>query len=1461
MVVTDGKGEIVFKKYLRHGARISETLGKFFKELIGAIGDVKAAVCVTGSIGMGVAEKCGFSFVQEVVAATKAIRRHYPQVSTMIDIGGEDAKVVFFDSAAATDLRMNGNCAGGTGAFIDQMAVILGVPVDELGGLALKAERIYPVASRCGVFCKTDIQNLIAKNVSKEDIAASIFHAVTIQTVVTLAHGRAITAPVLFCGGPLTFIPALKKSFCDYLQLGPDDVVTTEDGSLITGYGAALTAAENVAEATAAAPLTGQKHGPYMLLSEVLATLTDKLGKGSGKSAADLRRAGTAILPPTFGSEDEYALWKERISAKNIRRADLKPGEQDVFLGIDSGSTTTKIVVLDKEGRMLFSWYVPNGGNPVNAVKEGLTSLIRECEKVGAVLNVAGSCSTGYGEDLIKAAFHLDSGIVETMAHYRAAYSLDKDVSFILDIGGQDMKAIFVNNGVIERIEINEACSSGCGSFIETFAASLGFKASEFAAAACRSTAPCDLGTRCTVFMNSKVKQVLREGATLEDIAAGLSYSVIKNCLYKVLKLNNTSVLGKHIVVQGGTMRNDAVVRALENLTGCQVSRCDVPELMGAIGCALYAKERFETRAIVHSDKVRIPSMVGKAEYQTATLNCRGCENNCLVVRYKFGNGQTYYSGNRCERVFSNNGEDYIKGENIYTKKLQLLFDRAATPAVATETAPVAGTSDAAAETAAKDVKVAAAEVKPAKIAGRLRIGIPRCLNMYEEFPFWHRLFTESGMDVVLSEPSSYRKYEKVAGMVMSDNICFPAKIVHSHIRYLQQQGVDRIFMPFVLYEKAGKEQNSYNCPIVAGYSEVVKSVQSNEIPIDCPAITFKDKKLMTKQILSLLEGYGVSRSKAKAALEAALAEMQKYEADIAAADREILEDSRQKSRLTILLIGRPYHSDPLIQHKVSEIIAGMGVNVISDDIVRDVDVPLNDVHFVSQWAYTNRILKAAKWGAMQDDDIQLVQMTSFGCGPDAFLTDAVRDLIMNYGKTLTLLKLDDIDNAGSMKLRIRSLVESLKLSRDRERSVHEFKTVPIFDVKDKNRKILAPYFTPFISPLIPSVMKIAGYDVENLPISDAESCDLGLKYANNEVCYPATLVVGDIVKALKSGKYDLEKTAVAITQTGGQCRASNYISLIKKALVDAGYGEVPVISVSFTSGIVNNQPGFKLDWKKVMTPAFYAVLFSDIVAKFYYPAAARERTKGAANRLKDKYLNAAADIFSKNEDVSKKILGLIRTAAREFGSICTNKETAKVGVVGEIYLKFNPFAHKDVTGWLMDKGVEIVPPVLTDFFIQYFVNHKVKKESGVEAGKIPDFVFKGMYKFLMGKIQKVNEAARGFRYFTPFRDVFEAADYASELISLNNRFGEGWLLPGEIASYYRHGVKNVISLQPFGCIANHIIEKGIENKIKKMYPGINLLSLDFDSGVSDVNVTNRMLLFFDNIRQPQAETISEPSK
>lgn len=1385
VVVLDEQGSVCFSRYKRHHARAREVVADMLGELLQEQGDVEACACITGSVGMGMSERHSIPFIQEVVAATKAIQQDYPQVASMIDIGGEDAKIVFFEHGEAADLRMNGNCAGGTGAFIDQMAVILGTDVDELNRLALKAGRIYPIASRCGVFCKTDIQNLVARNVSREDIAASIFHAVAVQTVMTLAHGWDIKAPVLFCGGPLTFIPALCKAFAEYLHLREDEMVLPANGTLLPATGAALS--------------RGEENETFKL-SALIARLSEA-------SAAADHPCG---LKPVFSSAGDYAVWEKRISSHRIGRASLREGVQDVFLGIDSGSTTTKIVVIDSDGNLLFTYYKPNGGHAIETVANGLALLKDRCREQGAVLNIKGSCSTGYGEDLIKAAFQLDAGIVETIAHYVAAHYLDRDVSFILDIGGQDMKAIFVDNGIINRIEINEACSSGCGSFIETFANTLGYTARDFASAACRSARPCDLGSRCTVFMNSKVKQVLREGATVDDIAAGLAYSVVKNCLYRVLKLKDVSELGRHIVVQGGTMRNDAVVRALELLTGAEVIRCDIPELMGAFGCALYAR-RYGKR------EVSLDDILSQADYSTHELHCRGCNNQCQVFRYRFANGKDYYSGNRCEKVFTNGAKEE-PGANAYHFKNDLLFGRAARQVEH----PV------------------------------LTLGISRSLNMYENFPFWHTLFTACGIQVCLSDDSDFKAYERSARMVMSDNICFPAKLVHAHVQNLMDRGVDRIFLPFVIFERKGNEQNSYNCPVVTGYSEVIKSVQGTGIPIDSPAISFKDPKLLYRQCLNYLKGLGVGEAVVKEAFARAMDEQEAFGHSLAEHDRHLLEESRRKGRRTVLLAGRPYHTDMLIQHKISDILAEMGIDVITDDIVRDQATQVEgDVHFLPQWSYPNRILKAAQWCAAQGSDVQFVEMTSFGCGPDAFLVDEVRDILIRSGKPFTLLKLDDINNVGSMKLRVRSLIESMKLSGERQvpprkrEEGGEAASVSYHDLRTK--KILVPYFTPFISPLIPAFMRLAGYDVDNLPLSNMDSCEWGLKYANNEVCYPATLIVGDVVKAFKSGKYDPAQTIVAMTQTGGQCRASNYISLIKKALEEAGYPSVPVISLTFGSSLDSRQPSFRVNWLKMLPVALRAVLYSDCISKFYYAAVVREKEAGQAARLRDRYLQEGEELILKYQ--TKDLLGRLSEAARQFNDICRDLDCPKVGVVGEIFLKFNPFAQKNVIEWLTEQGIEVVPSVLADFFMQNFVNRKVRVESCIQQQFLPDFVYKLAYKMVGRQIEKFNKVGSEFRYFNPFKDIFEEADEAKKVISLNAQFGEGWLLPAEILSYARQGIYNVVSLQPFGCIANHIVSKGIEKRIKSVIPELNMLSLDFDSGVSDVNITNRLLLFIDHLK------------
>ena len=1461
IVVIDDNNHIIYSKYERHNARVNELVTRYFNEIHELVSDDKTCICVTGSVGMATAEQLKAEFVQEVVAASIYARNAHPEAKALIDIGGEDAKVIFFRGSTQVsgdkknggmELRMNGNCAGGTGAFIDQMSVLMGVDNQKMSELAMKAQHIYPMAARCGVFAKTDIQNLMARNLPEEDIAASIFHSIAVQTVVTLSHGMDFHAPILLCGGPLTFLPALRKAFCDYMKLEPKDFIVSENSNLIPAMGCAYRAKNSHTNPITHTDLTN------------LTDLRNRLNK-------EICSEWHSSLQPLFKNEQEHKGWLKSKAKFATETKPLTKGKQRIVIGIDSGSTTTKIVAVRlndgdtpsvRDLDIVFTNYRLNLGNPIKAVTDGLNALKQEAANRGAELEIVGSCSTGYGEELIKAAFNLDSGIIETMAHERAAASLMPDVSFILDIGGQDMKAIFVEKGAVVRMELNEACSSGCGTFIQTFANNMGYNVSDFAKLACQSKAPCDLGTRCTVFMNSKVKQVLREGASVADISAGISYSVIKNCLYKVLKLHGNENLGGKIVVQGGTMRNDAVVRAFELLTHTEVARSNMPELMGAYGCALHAAKNIShtdrTDCTDFRDKVSeetnnsvcqtknyrsIDDLLNLAHYETKQLQCKGCENHCYVSRYTFVGGNKFYSGNKCERVFNNKGKNEVKGENIYEYKYRLLFDREAISA-----------HDA--------------------LKQNTRIGIPRILNMYEEYPFWNALMRAAGFDVILSSESTFKKYEGALNTVMSDNICFPAKLAHSHLKELNENPeVNRILMPYVVYEHNDDPDNtlnSFNCPVVSGYSDVIKSVIDLKKPIDSPVINFANDKALEKQIVEYLKGLGVGKKTAKAALQAAMKAQMEYQKKIKEKALEILADSQ---KLTILLAGRPYHTDPLVQHKLSEMIVNLGVNVISDDIARNIpdmegegdksdpSLCIAETYLVKQWAYMNRIMKAAQWAAEQGNDVHFVQMTSFGCGPDSFIQDEIRDIMKRHGKPFTLLKIDDVSNIGSLKLRVRSLVESLK-GVDNSKFNTQHSTLiqtKVFQKSDAHRKILAPFMTEYLTPIIPPILKLIGYDVEVLPMSDDVSAELGLRFANNEVCYPATLIVGDIIKALKSGKYDLQNTAVVMSQTGGQCRATNYAGLIKRAMVSNGFQDVPLITLGVTASTgeasgntddkqdYNEQDGFNVPWLKYSQIIVTAILYGDAINEMYNACIVRERKSGIAKELRDKYMRLIDEPIAKNS--AKGLVKLLEQAAEEFDRMTLDKDLPKVGIVGEIFLKFNPFSHQFLEKYIISKGIEVVPPLLAPFFLQEFVNVEVQKHMRLSCTRVPDIVVKGAYQALIGRrLRQVNKAASQFRYFRKFTNIYDDAKDVQGLVSMAAQFGEGWLLPADIVGYIRDGVDNIISLQPFGCIANHVISKGIEKRLHDRFPQLNLVSLDFDSGVSEVNVTNRLLLFLDSI-------------
>ena len=1414
VVALDAAHDVVFSAYRRHNADTLAALRGLLEEACQVLGECALRVCLTGSAGLGICEKFHLPFIQEVIASTEVVRQVYPQVNTLMDIGGEDAKLIFFDGADGVgrqpDIRMNGACAGGTGAFIDQMATLLNVPMAEMNALAERHTTIYPMASRCGVFAKTDVQNLLSRETAREDIAASIFNAVVWQTLATLARGHPIRPALLFAGGPLTFLPALRAAFVEALSLRPGDWVDIEHGELLSATGAALVAAGRDDPAA------------QWSLGQLIARL--------GCPPPGLFVQGR--LAPLFQEQAQFQAWEAAQSAYRVEQVDpAAAAGQPCFLGIDSGSTTTKLVLTDMQGRMFFDYYAPNNGSTIGAVQAGLKEVRDLFARLPAPPRLARSAVTGYGEDLVKAAFGCDDSLVETLAHFRAARTFDPEVSFVLDIGGQDMKALFVGEGRLQRIEVNEACSSGCGTFIETFARSLGCQVSDFARLACQSEAPCDLGTRCTVFMNSRVKQALREGASVSDISAGLAYAVIKNALHKVLKITDMSVLGDHVVVQGGAFRNPAIHKALEQILGKPVICPDKAELMGAWGAALEAREVYLRTGQGRGLSVSLEELASVSQYQKQGLHCRGCENQCSITRLTFPNRNVFHSGNRCERVFSNRGKRAQPGVNLFQRKRDLLFERPA------------GRAQAPGPT----------------------IGLPRALNFYENYPFWCTLFVECGWRVQLSAPSSHALFEAGAGTVMSENICFPAKLLHGHILNLVQAGVDRIFYPMVFYEQSEFSDaiNCFNCPIVSGYPDVVRSAidpqRQSDIPFDQPAITFRDSRLLKQACGDYLAGLGVSGPVFERAFAKALAAQASFKAQVRQAGAEALERARGDGRLVVVLAGHPYHLDPLVNHKIPEALADMGVDVLTEDAVPLAPVQKLDHPLVlSQWSYLNRCFHAARWVGPQPN-VELAQLNSFGCGPDAFALDEVKGILGEYGKNHTVLRIDEIDSLGSARLRLRSMLEAVKEKRDSPAAWVgrdgtgmprlARKTTRLYHATDRRKTILVPEFSRFCTPPIIRPVMDLGYTMEVLPTPDRESVEVGLKYANNEICYPGIIVIGDAIKALQSGRYAPDEVIVGSWETGGQCRASNISCLLKKALVAAGYEDIPVITLSTRLQSFNPQPEFKFNLAGYLYKALLGMAYTDGLSALYHAAAVRERTKGDAQALTDRWL---VPFQTGQMPITRRIvLDNLRQAVRDFSRLSLRRERLpRVGIVGEIYVKYNPFVNSNIVQWLMDRGLEVVLPPLLTFFLGSFVGLKAGLQARIRRPDTLSVVTRLTQPYVQTFLDEAESILRGFRFHPAHRPITDIAQTATSIVHLTHQYGEGWLLSGEVGEFARVGVTNVLCLQPFGCIANHVIAKGVARRLKATYPDLNLLFLDLDAGGSEVNLLNRAHFFVEQARQ-----------
>ena len=1380
IAILDEEKNLLFSDYERHFANIQETLSSLLKKAHDALGELTVHPMITGSGGLTLAKHLGVPFVQEVISVSTALQHCAPQTDVAIELGGEDAKIIYFEGGNV-EQRMNGICAGGTGSFIDQMASLLQTDATGLNEYAKDYKALYTIAARCGVFAKTDIQPLINEGATKEDLSASIFQAVVNQTISGLACGKPIRGHVAFLGGPLHFLSELKAAFIRTLKLDDEHAITPENSHLFAAIGSALNYDEKVS----------------VSLSEMVKKLSSNI-----KLEFEVAR-----LDPLFASREAYEKFTERQNQYSVAKKDFSTYEGNCFLGIDAGSTTTKAALVGEDGSLLYSFYSSNNGSP-------LKTAIRAVQEIYSLMpdtaRIVYSCSTGYGEALIKAGLMLDEGEVETISHYYAASFFDPNVDCILDIGGQDMKCIKIKNHAVDSVQLNEACSSGCGSFIENFANSLNYSVQDFAKAALFAENPIDLGTRCTVFMNSKVKQAQKEGATVADISAGLAYSVIKNALYKVIKVSDATELGRHIVVQGGTFYNDAVLRSFEKIADCEAIRPDIAGIMGAFGAALIARERYVEGAETTMLSIE---KINELQFTTTMAKCKGCTNNCRLTINRFTGGRQFISGNRCERGLGKE-KNKEKIPNLFEYKNKLLFGY--TPLEADE-------------------------------AERGEIGIPRVLNMYENYPFWFTFFTKLKYRVILTPASSHKMYELGIESIPSESECYPAKLAHGHVTWLIRQGIKEIFYPSIPYER--KEfpdaNNHYNCPIVTSYPENIKNnideLRDGSIRFRHPFLNFESPETIT---LGLTKEFPeIPASEIEEAVRLAWDELAKTRKAMWEKGQETLNWLKDNNRHGIVLAGRPYHVDSEINHGIPELINSYGVAVLTEDSISNLNEPERPLIVMDQWMYHSRLYAAANY-VKTTENLDLIQLNSFGCGLDAVTTDQVKDILANSGKIYTCLKIDEISNLGAARIRVRSLLAAI---RAREEKKEERKVVPAsFDrvvFTEKMRKdytILCPQMTPIHFDLIETAFNVSGYRLEVLNRDEREAVNLGLKYVNNDACYPSIIVVGQIMSALLSGKYDLNKTAVLISQTGGGCRASNYIGFIRRALEKAGMEQIPVISINL-SGLEKN-PGFKLT-PQLLIRGVYAAFFGDVFMRCVYRMRPYEQVKGTTDKLHKKWVGICKKFISSRYPTYGQFKKICRQIIREFDNIpITDEQKPKVGIVGEILVKFLPAANNHLVELLEAEGAEAVMPDLIDFLLYCFYNSNFKAEAlGMKKSTA---TLSNIGIKLVEQIR--GAAAREFqasRHFTPPAHIEDLAKYAKDIVSLGNQTGEGWFLTGEMLELIHSGVNNIVCTQPFGCLPNHVVGKGVIKEIRHQYPLANIVAIDYDPGASEVNQLNRIKL------------------
>lgn len=1385
-VLLDEKLNVLASHYVRHRSAVVQTLKTLITELLTQYSCGRARLRLSGSGALLIAQKLQLHFVQEVVAAGAYLKHNDPHIDCAVELGGEDAKIIYLTNGV--ELRMNEACAGGTGAFIDQMAVLLDTDPSGLDTLAEKAKKSHPIASRCGVFAKTDVVALLNTGVPREEIARSIFEAVADQAISGLACGRPIDGHIAFLGGPLHFLPQLRAAFERKLKSEQTTFTHFDNAQYAVAFGAALDAYESSTSSL-----------PERAIEEILPLLTDDLAA----------QANSDRLAPFFENEQQRIEFQTRHSREKALRKSLQEAKGDLFLGIDLGSTTVKMALLDQSDALLYHWYANNEGDPLpKLIPEilKLTALIPSLARIRAI------CTTGYGAALAQAALGAQFSEVETLAHQRAAVAFDPQTSYVIDIGGQDMKCLRVKAGTIADVKLNEACSSGCGSFIETYANQLGLSLQAFVDAAMRAPHPCDLGTRCTVFMNSKVKQAQSTGASVEDIAAGLCHSIVLNALHKVLRIADTEQLGEHVLVQGGTFLNDAILRAFELYIGKNVIRPDIAGLMGAYGAALIARERTDQSTAqldLSAEKLDLSNI------KTTEFRCRSCNNHCLLTLHRFASGQKHVSGNRCDFALKAGNDAKTSPKHFIDLKCDLLFNRE----------PLAEAD-----------------------APRGTIGLPRVLNMYEHYPYWFALFTALGFRVELSPYSDHYIAGLGTDSIPSQSLCLPAKLAHGHVTYLAQRGIKTIWMPCIPKERISFKdmQGRYACPVVGGYPEALRLNFACAHPNTKLLTPFVDLSQPGTVIRALESAFPTIDGKTIREAEAkGRAALDDYQRTIRREGEKRWREHELTQKPLVVIAAHPYHMDPLVNHGICTLISSMGVDILTEDSIAQL-CPSEDraLDVIDQWTFHSRLYRAAEL-VKNKPWAELVQLVSFGCGLDAITSEQIRRILEPAGKLYTMLKIDEGDTLGAARIRLRSLFAAVS-DRKHHANANLATEKPIVfyrkpesqpvEVK-KLKTIYIPQMAPIHFPIMERALQTIGYQVKLLPHVSPQALQLGLRYVNNDACYPAIVVIGQLLDTVLNKDFDPTTSGLLLAQTCGPCRATNYATLLKWALRDLHMENVPVITISRhkVEGSYHLDLGVR-GFRRLMI----GLLYGDLLQKVYLNTRAYEVEKGSADALLKKWTEEArkdvASTLSTFKSNARKIV-------EDFASVKRLPITKpRVGIVGEILLKYHPQANLQVVEEILAQGAE---PQLGDIssFILYCLYDPVYQAQTLDGPKVNAFFSKMTLNYLEHLRGYVNDALRG-SVFGTMSTLQELLEHLNGLMSPAQQAGEGWLLTAEMVEFLHTGTPNVLCLQPFACLPNHITGKGVMRALRETVPGANLCAIDFEAGTSHANFSNRLKLF-----------------